>query len=106
MTPKLYRPGDALTIWVSKGNRLATVLAVKDGQILVEYNMPSGTTGLRFLRPPFTSSTHVNYRALSSAWLQAIVDQRMTWVGKPFTRTEHTPVPSPQALLEQKKLVE
>lgn len=70
-------PGDYLTIYANQGQRNAVVLAVIDGQALLEYDMPKGTTALRIVPtddPDTTQYKRVAYANLPIKWVEAMAD--------------------------------
>ena len=76
--------GDTLDIWVNQGMREANVLARIGNKILVEYEMPAGSTALLFLIDGEPDKrVNVTYRGLALKWLQAIRDQGQDWIGNP-----------------------
>ena len=88
-------PGDSYDIEVNQALREGTVLAVVNGTLLVEYQMPKGTTGLQFVNAQ-GHQKGASYTSLSRVWLQAIVDGGQEWVANSQGRL---PVASPDAQL-------
>jgi hypothetical protein len=60
----------AITFRINQGERDGYLLAVLDGVALYEYEMPRGSTALRFVYPDGGEKT-VAYRSLSLRWLKA-----------------------------------
>ena len=78
-----YKAGDRLFIWSNQGERGAWVLGTLEDQIIVEYEMPSGTTALNILQNAvdvkFVKS--VSYKSCPKKWIQAIRDGVGSWEG-------------------------
>lgn len=81
-----YEAGDNIEVTRNQGRREATVLAVIDDEILIEYTMPKGTTALSITtheavekdRPEYKA---VSYRSVPTRWLKAIVEAGVEWTG-------------------------
>lgn len=94
------QPGDSVSVVINQGTREALVLArLPDGSLLVEYEMPKGTTGLQEIRGIYTRG--LGYRALPVYWLRAVVAGGQSWIANP--QQGRLPVPSPQELLEYRE---
>jgi len=81
-----YEAGDRIYIWVNQGERGAWVLGTLEDQIIVEYEMPSGTTALRILQNADYVNEHkfgkgVGYKSCPKKWIQAIRDGVGGWEG-------------------------
>ena len=78
-----YKSGQRISIWVNQGERDAWVLGTLEDQIIVEYEMPSGTTALNILQNAvdvkFVKS--VSYKSCPKKWIQAIRDGVGSWEG-------------------------
>ena len=78
-----YKSGQRISIWVNQGERDAWVLCTLEDQIIVEYEMPSGTTALNILQNAvdvkFVKS--VSYKSCPKKWIQAIRDGVGSWEG-------------------------
>jgi hypothetical protein len=86
----------------NQGEREALVLAVRGDKMLVEYEMPAGSTALRLLSVEGNDRGRpIPYRNVSVVWLKAIVEAGQTWTGKPQQAGGKT-MPSPADLLKEK----
>jgi hypothetical protein len=80
------KPGDPIQLFRNQGMREGVVLAVIGDKILVEYEMPNGSTSLNIIlqqnadKPEWGGKT-VAYKSIPRKWLQAIVDAGMDWEG-------------------------
>ena len=83
ITTGYYQSGDAMTLFVNQGERDACVLGTIDDHMIVEYEMPSGTTALQILNNEkgafFVRS--VSYTSCPKIWIQAIIDGVGGWKG-------------------------
>jgi hypothetical protein len=87
---------------VNQGWRPAWVLAELDGEALIEYEMPNGTSALRIATAGALAEDWVNlmpweyrsvsYHALPRKWLRVLARYDEPWVGDPQqTRRPGTP---------------
>lgn len=78
-------PGDLTTLKINHGDRPARVLAIRNGRLLLEYEMPRGSTALRFLTPTANGfvPSRAGYYGLSTLWLTAIAEAEQEWIGHP-----------------------
>jgi hypothetical protein len=107
-------PGDVTTLRINHGDRPARVLAIRDECLLVEYQMPGGSTALQILTPTVGQlvangtitttrlyGTHsVGYYDLSTRWLRAIAEAEQEWIGHP---RGCAPVPSVATLVQLRR---
>ena len=106
-----FLPGGSLLVHANQGMRRATILAIRDNSLLVEYTMPAGTTALRLidLTAPANAvgwGRRIPYRDLSVPWLQAVVEAGQEWTGTPQQHSfPPMPVPTPGALLTHKRFL-
>jgi len=93
--------GDTIYVWQNQGHRQATVLACLDGQMLVEYQMPRGTTGLMIFhnQVPGYHVDNVTYKGLPKRWIAAMQSAGTSWIGQP-QQNKGEPVPMPERLAE------
>jgi len=57
-----YKVGDEITIWRNQADRDGYVIAVHNNEILVEYEMPNGTTALNIIDLTLPEYDKYNYR--------------------------------------------
>lgn len=80
-----YRANDAITYWSNQAHREATVLAVIEDEIILEYEMPAGTSALVKCNVRYgdlRGRTNYSYNAVPRKWLMAILGADMTnWIG-------------------------
>ena len=86
-----YQSGDAMTLFVNQGERDACVLGTIDDHMIVEYEMPSGTTAMQILKNEksagdgycraFSHVRSVSYTSCPKIWIQAISDGVGVWKG-------------------------
>jgi len=79
-----YRPNDSIEVYSNQAMRDGWVLAVIGDEILIEYEMPAGTTAmLKFtvLGGKLRHMRNVSYRDCPKKWLAAIREAGMEWVG-------------------------
>lgn len=96
--PNLPRPGSSVTLAVHNGIRIGTLLARVGNQVLVEYLMPGGTTGLVKSTDSYweqrENGPHLNawrrvgvgYQKVAKKWLSAMQDCQITWIRNPMIR--------------------
>jgi len=79
-----YEAGDDFSIWINQGFRDAVVLATVGEQMIVEYEMPAGTTALVRMDnlPCVQSGKSVSYRSCPKKWVSAISEQSGEWRGE------------------------
>jgi hypothetical protein len=108
-------PGEMTTLRINHGDRPARCLAIRHGRILLEYEMPGGSTALQILTPTVgqliandTITTtrlygihSVGYYDLSTRWLRAIAEAEQEWIGHP---RGCAPVPSVATLVRLRQL--
>lgn len=104
---QLPQAGKQVAVYANRGMRLATVLAVRGSQALVEYRMPGGTSALRIVDFPLTNNwgwcgQTVPYTLLSLPWLFEIVAAHQQWHGCPQRHGGTRPVPPVETLLNRK----
>jgi len=81
------KPNDTITLYVNQGRREAVVLAIIGQKALIEYEMPKGSTALRFVNVAGTGNQQgVSYFDLPTKWLEAIVANGLEWIGRPQKR--------------------
>ena len=83
LTSGHYQSGDAMTLFVNQGERDACVLGTIDDHMIVEYEMPSGTTAMQILKND-NGADHVrsvSYTSCPKIWIQAISDGVGGWKG-------------------------
>lgn len=95
-----YRPGDDFSIYSNQAMRDGYVIAIEQGKILIEYEMPAGTSSLveisvdSDLRLSGENRTH-SYNAVPKHWLAAIRDAGTTdWIGMGQRSTVRIPFPT------------
>jgi hypothetical protein len=108
---------DWVKVFVNQGYRDGRVLARIENQhgnfVLVEYEMPNGTTALReYSTTSFDAKKttradilSTSYRTLDVEWLQAICGEggAQFWTGTPQGKNgKYTRMPTPQEMLETK----
>ena len=78
-----YETGDRIYIWVNQGERRARVLGTLDDLMIVEYEMPAGTTALYILKndDDVKFVKGVSYKSCPKKWIQAIRDGVGSWEG-------------------------
>ena len=82
-----FEAGDDVIVEANQGERDASVLAVRGEQVLVEYEMPAGTTALVLFAACGNMLTRIKtipHKSLSQDWVDAIHDQGWStlWVGR------------------------
>ena len=84
-SPYQFKSGDCLSVFINQGDREACVLAAIGDEVLVEYEMPSGSTALyaAHRETPETPKRSVSYRTLPRKWRQAIIAAGQGWIGRP-----------------------
>ena len=92
-------PGTLFEFWVNQGFRTAVVLACLDGETLIEYEMPNGSTGLRILGP-YKNKT-VSHRKVSTKWLKEMILTGENWGGVP--QGNRAPIPSVHTLYVERR---
>lgn len=107
--------GERCTVYANQGRRDGRVLALRGGEVLLEYSMPAGTTSLRIvdradsqLNPDrylhWQYGANQSYWQLSTAWLEAIVEAGQGWIGRPQqSAVSFRQVPDPDVLLQARK---
>ena len=95
-----WQPNDSMSVFVNQAERDAYVLAVIGDDILIEYEMPAGTSALvqyavvegKVSWP----SRNYSYNAVPKRWLKPIRDANMTnWIG--MGQRSHIRIPFPAA---------
>ena len=79
-----YRCGNWLSIFVNQGLRDAWILGIIGDQMIVEYEMPSGTTALTIFNTHKQAIEYVrsvSYKSCPKIWIQAIKDGQGEWQG-------------------------
>lgn len=92
LEPQTYEAGDSLEVFVNQGNREAVVLGVIDDQMMVEYEMPAGTTAMLLMPNEIGGQNwgkSVSYRTCPNKWIKAIFHGTGWWSGKSQTGTEY-----------------
>jgi hypothetical protein len=94
-----FEAGDSTTVEANQGERDAHVLAVLGEQVLVEYEMPAGTTALVLFAACGNMLTRIKtipHNQLSQSWIDAIHDQGWgcLWVGMGQRMHEAMPLPA------------
>lgn len=79
-----YYANDSITEFVNQGERDGWVLAVIGNEMLIEYEMPAGSTAMVYYL--IKNGEHTNRRTISYAtcpkrWIAAMREAKMTWVG-------------------------
>jgi hypothetical protein len=84
MCTTVFAPGQRMVFWVNQGSRDARVLAVRGAKMLIEYEMPDGTTALRMLSSQgYGDSTSISYYRVTGPWLQHMQAAGIEWLGRP-----------------------
>lgn len=83
MTRDFYIAGDLMTLFINQGERDVWVLGTIDNQMIVEYEMPSGTTAMQMLKNEKGAGhiRSVSYTSCPKKWIQAIRDGVGSWEG-------------------------
>ena len=78
-----FQGGDAMTLFINQGERDALVLGTIDELMIVEYEMPNGTTALQILKNEKSVSygRSVSYASCPKKWLKAIRNGVGDWEG-------------------------
>jgi len=100
-TIEAYRVGEPLTVERNQGDRDATVLAVDGLRMLIEYEMPNGSTSLNevSMEDPGGRYRSVAYRSLSKRWQTILIENEVTWIGCPQGGLRSKPyLPQPAVL--------
>ena len=97
-----FEAGHDCVVYANQADRDAYVLAVLGQQVLVEYEMPAGTTALVLYSAIGNMLTRIKtipHLALGQRWVDAIHEQGYAhlWIGKGQRRQSHEPVPLPPA---------
>lgn len=83
--PHVYVAGDFVEVWSNQAMRDGSVLAVRGFEVLVEYEMPAGTSALVVYHAVGTELSHVrnySYNSVPKCWLDAMHDQGTNgWIG-------------------------
>lgn len=95
---RIFEANDGLTVYVNQAEREATVLAVIDDEILIEYEMPAGTSALlKFNVSPggeLRNQVNYSYHKVPQKWTMAILEAGMTnWIGR--GQRSHVRIPFP-----------
>lgn len=95
-----FEAGDDITVESNQANRDAYVLAVLGEQVLVEYEMPAGTSALVLFAAMGDMLTRIKtipHLGLSQSWIDAIHDQGHDhlWIGMGQRRPAREPVALP-----------
>ncbi len=97
----LYEAGDHMKLWVNQGERTAWVLGTLNDLMIVEYEMPAGTTALNILKNEKDYNQNfgwhddeklpngrakyypksVSYKSCPDKWIQAIREGCGCWEG-------------------------
>jgi hypothetical protein len=84
--------GDTLEVFVNQGMRDAIVLGVIDDEMIIEYEMPAGTTAMLVLPRDNNSQScgkSVSYRTCPKKWIKAIFHGTGWWTGRSQTGNEY-----------------
>lgn len=84
MNSNPYHTDETMEVYSNQADREATVLAVIGDEILVEYEMPAGSTAmLQFtvLGGELRKRKNVAYNTCPKRWIAAMVEQGMEWIG-------------------------
>lgn len=93
-----YAAGDSVEVEANQGTRDGYVLAVRGNRVLVEYEMPAGTSALVFFEAIGEELHRLNtvpHRSLGAEWCESIREQDAAhlWIGR-GQRSAH-PIPMP-----------
>lgn len=82
-----FEAGHDVTVYANQADRDAYVLAVKGQQVLIEYEMPGGTSALVLMSATGDQLTRIKtfpHRALPQHWINAIHEQGYAhlWIGR------------------------
>jgi hypothetical protein len=92
-----YGTNDSMEVWSNQALRAATVLAVDDDLILVEYEMPRGSTALlqyRVKGGQLREMKNINYNTCPKHWLANMRANDMDWIGMGQRMTKPLPFPT------------
>ena len=82
--------GDDMQVFVNQGWRDAMVLGVDEGMMIVEYEMPAGTTAMLLMpRDGSYQGKSVSYRTCPKKWINAIRLGCNSWTGISQTGTTY-----------------
>lgn len=93
-----WQANDALSVFVNQAEREATVLAVIGAMVLVEYEMPAGTTAMLLFDATYyelRGRRNVAYSTCPLRWIKAMQDADMEWLGMGQRRPANQPLPMP-----------
>jgi hypothetical protein len=79
-----YEAGDSIAVWCNQAQRDATVLAVIGREIVVEVEMPNGTSFLVRYEVGYgarRNALNYSYNSVPKKWLRAINLQSGGWIG-------------------------
>ena len=97
------KPGDTLELHVNQGEREAMVLARIGDEVLIEYEMPNGTSALVIAWVnDLSARKSTSYRSLPLKWLRAVVDAQSGWIGQPQPHWSPK-LPPPSEMLAQRE---
>jgi hypothetical protein len=78
----MLNAGDSLDVWINQGHREALVLGVIGDQMIVEYEMPAGTTAMLVMnRDESGWAKSVSYKTCPKKWIEAIRKGQAGWSG-------------------------
>lgn len=82
-TEKDYEAGDIVHLWVNQGMREGVVLGVCHDMMIVEYEMPAGSTALNVLPKDGRQNwgRAISYKSCPKYWLEAIKRGVGGWAG-------------------------
>jgi len=90
-----YAANDGLSIWSNQAHRDATVLAVDGNELILEYEMPAGSTALlSYLvrNGELTRMRNHSYKGCPKRWIRLIRAGGMNWTGQ-CQRNGRVPLP-------------
>lgn len=93
-----YGANDGLEVYSNQAMRDATVLAVLGDDILIEYEMPAGSTALlqyTVRGGELSAMKNVNYNTCPKRWINEMRAENMDWIGR--GQRMHKPLPFPVA---------
>ena len=84
-----FTANDSVTVWRNQADREAVVLAVIGDQVLVEYEMPKGTSAMLLFNSIegefFDCGRSISYKTCPQKWVNAINAADMEWMGNSQT---------------------
>lgn len=98
MDEMIYGPNDCIDVWSNQAEREAYVLAVIDKDLILEYEMPNGSSALlqfTVKNRKLTRQRNVNYNNVPRRWINAIREAGMTnWLGMGQRSATRIPFPA------------